>query len=182
MLSSLPLDFTLLEFENASVKLIALKKIMRTEIVGLVIEEVEERHEFTVPFWVALILIESGMAKMSEGTLTNEEWTQIHFKERFNPGGPLAQLPKDFYLRAYISISLAAKTVEGDPAKLEHLNRLNARFREIVESRIGKVTRIAAAETSPQPSSLQMEEDALYHELDIIISEWRIGIRKLVGK
>ena len=46
-------------------------------------EETEERREFTAPFWVARIMAEAGYAKITEDGLTAEEWTQIHFKERF---------------------------------------------------------------------------------------------------
>jgi DNA replication initiation complex subunit (GINS family) len=116
---------------------------------------------------------------MGEEGLTAEEWTQTHFKERFNPGGSPSPLPKDFYPHAYVSLALAAKGAEGDPAKQEQLNRLHARFREILESRVGKVTRIATTETSPQPGVLQPEEQALYEELEHVIGEWRREMRRL---
>jgi DNA replication initiation complex subunit (GINS family) len=69
--------------------------------------------------------------------------------------------------------------VGGDPAKVEQINRLHARFREIIDSRVGKVTRIATTETSLQPGILQPEEQALYQELERIVSEWRREIRRL---
>ncbi len=175
-------DISLLEYENTPVKLVALRKIPKTETPGFTVEETEERKEFTVPFWVAHILVEAGLAKMGEEGLTTEEWTQTHYKERFNPGGPPGPLPKDFYARAYVSLTLATKGVEGDSAKQEQLNRLHARFREIIESRVGKVTKMAATETSPQPGVLQTEEQTLYHELEHLIVEWRKQMRRLSTK
>jgi hypothetical protein len=177
--SGLSVDVNLLEYENAPVKLVALRKTPKIETPGITIEEVDERKEFSVPFWIAGILVESGLAKWGEEGLTSEEWTSTHFKERFNPGGPPGALPKDFYAKAYISLRLAARAAEGDAAKTEQINRLHARFREIVESRVGKVTRIATTESSPQPGVLQPEEERFYEELEHIISAWRRDIRRL---
>jgi len=175
----LSVDVNLLEYENTPVKLVALRKTPKIETPGLTIEEMDERREFSTPFWVAGVLVEAGLAKYGEEGLTAEEWTSTHFKERFNPGGAPGALPKDFYAKAYVSLALAAKAAEGDTVKTEQLNRLHARFREIIESRVSKVTRIATTETSLQPSILQPEEQALYQELEHIISHWRRETRRL---
>ena len=172
-------DVNLLEYENTPIKLVALRKIQKIETPGFIIEEVDERKEFSVPFWVAGVLVEAGLAKYGEEGLTTEEWTSTHFKERFNPGGPPGALSKDFYAKAYISLTLAAKAVGSDPTKAEQINRLHARFREIIDSRVGKVTRIATTETALQPGILQPEEQALYQDLEHLVSEWRRDIRRL---
>ncbi|HIH89689.1 TPA: DNA replication complex GINS family protein [Candidatus Bathyarchaeota archaeon] len=172
-------DVNLIEYENTPVKLVALRKTPKIETPGLAIDEVDERKEFSVPFWVAGVLVESGLAKYGEEGLTMEEWTSTHFKERFNPGGPPGALPKDFYQKAYVSLRLSAKAAEGDAAKTEQINRLHARFREIIDSRVGKVTRIATTETALQPGILQPEEQALYQELEHIVTGWRRDIRRL---
>jgi hypothetical protein len=172
-------DQSLLEYENTPVKLVALRKIPKTDTPGFTVEETEERKEFTVPFWVAHILVEASLAKMGEESLTSEEWTQTHYKERFNPGGSPGALPKDFYSRAYVSLTQATKGVEADSNKQEQLNRLHARFREIIESRVGKVTKMAATETLPQPGVLQIEEQTLYQKLEHIIADWRRQMRRL---
>jgi hypothetical protein len=178
----LSVDINLLEYENTPVKLVALRKTPKIETPGITLDEVDERKEFTVPFWIAGILVESGLAKWGEEGLTTEEWTSTHFKERFNPGGAPGALPKDFYAKAYVSLRLAEKVAEGDQAKTEQINRLYARFREIVESRVGKVTRIATTESSPQPGILQSEEQALYEELEHTISNWRRNVRRLSSR
>lgn len=172
-------EVSLLEYENTPVKLVALRKMPKIETPGLTLDEVDERKEFSVPFWVAGVLVESGLAKWGEEGLTTEEWTSTHFKERFNPGGAPGALPKDFYAKAYVSLQLSAKAAEGDAAKTEQINRLHARFREIIDSRVGKVTRIATTETALQPGILQPEEQALYVELERIVSGWRRDVRRL---
>ena len=178
----LSLSSSLIEYDNTIVKMVALRKIPNIETPGLVLDEVDERNEFSVPFWVANLLVETGLAKYGEEGLTTEEWTSTHFKERFNPGGPPGAIPKDFYARAYISLTIASKVAENEPVKTEQLNRLHARFREIIESRVSKVTRIATAETSPQSGILQVEEQELYQALEHVITNWRRDLRRLGTK
>lgn len=175
-------DVNLIEYENTPVKLVALRKTPKIETPGLTLDEVDERKEFSTPFWIAEILVDASFAKYAEEGLTAEEWTSTHFKERFNPGGAPSALPKNFYAKAYISLTLAAKAAEGDATKTEQLNRLHARFREIIDSRVGKVTRIATTETALQPSMLQPEEEELYQELEHTVSGWRRDIRRLSTK
>jgi len=175
-------DPSSLDYENIHLKLVSTRNIPRTETPGYTLEEIEERREFTVPFWISRILIESGYARMSDDYVTADEWTQIHFKERFNPAGPPAQLPKDFYPRAYISLLQATKDAEKDASKIEQLNRLQAKYRDIMESRIGKITRLASLESTQQTGILQPEEQRLYEELQTLISSWRGEMRKLGGK
>jgi hypothetical protein len=177
--AGLSVDINIIEYENAPVKLVALRKTPRIETPGMILDEVDERIEFTAPFWVAGIFVETGLARWGEEGLTSEEWTSTHFKERFNPGGAPGALPKDFYTKAFVSLQLIAKAADGDPVKTEQLNRLHARYREIVDSRVGKITRIATTETALQPGILQPEEQALYEELERSISEWRREVRRL---
>ena len=66
-----------IEYENIPIKLIAAMHIMRIVTPGLVIDEVDERGEFMVPFWIAGILVETGLAKFEEEGLTIEDWTSM---------------------------------------------------------------------------------------------------------
>lgn len=175
-------DPSSLEYENTPLKLVSTRRIPRTETPGYTIENIEERREFSAPFWIAKLLVETGYAHMEDDGVSADEWTQIHFKERFNPGGPPVPLPKDFYARAYISLLQAAKEAEKDSSKTEQLNRLRARFRDVLESRLGKITRLASAESPPQSGVFQPEELRLYEELQNIISSWRASMRKMGAK
>ena len=173
--------FDTLEYENRQTRLVAVRNVQRIETPGLSVAEVEEKGEFTAPLWVARLLVEAGQAKWGEQGLTPEEWTQTHFKERFNPGGPPSALPGEFYARAYLSLDLAGKEASGDTSKQEALNRVRARYREIIESRVGKITRLASTETTPQSGVLQPEEETLHNELRSGIAAWRRDVRRLAG-
>jgi DNA replication initiation complex subunit (GINS family) len=70
----------------------------------------------------------------------------------------------------------------GDSAKVENLERMRGRFRDILESRIGKITRLASSEVTSQTRALQPEESALYKDLFARISSWRRSMKKLGDK
>jgi len=172
----------LIEYENTPTKVVAIRKVPKIETPGITIDEVEERREFVLPYWLAKILVDAGLAKLVDEGVTNDEWTQVHFKERFNPTGPLTVLPATFYSRAYVSLDQTSKNIEENKAKQDQLNRIQARYRDILESRIGKLVRMAAAEASSTPKTLQPEEIRLYEELESLIKDWREEMRKLGAK
>ncbi len=164
-----------MKYENAEVKLRAVKKLPRIQTPGIELPEVQEGHEFVTWFWVAHELVEAGLAEYSEEAVTQTEWTQIHFKERINPAGPPSPLPDDFYKRAYQSFS----QVRGDPEKAAQLNRMRARYREIIESRIGRIIRMASSGAVSSTSALSKDEADLYENVNRIVTAWRDRMRAL---
>ena len=164
-----------MKYENADVKLRALKKIPHIQTPGIDLPEVQEGHEFMTWFWVAQELVEAGLAEYSEPAVSPTEWTQVHFKERINPAGPPSPLPEDFYERAYQSFS----QVRGDPKKAAQLNRMRARYWEILESRIGRIMRMASSEADSPISSLSKPEHRLYSKIHRTVLDWRDSMRKV---
>lgn len=173
---------TYFEFENMPVRLIATRKIPKIKTAGLAIEEVDAGKELTVSLWIAWELMEAGLARLAEDGVSDEEWTQIHYRERFQPLGKPLPLPDKFYSKAYLSFKQASKRSASDPSRLEGFKRVKGWYRDIIESRIGKVTRLASAEATAQTRSLQPEEAALYAELRELISSWRKKMRELGGE
>lgn len=167
------------EFENMPVRLVATRKIPRMETAGVTIEETEANSELTVSLWIAWELVEADLARFADDDVSNEEWTQIHYRERIQPLGRLSPLPEGFFPRTYLTFSRLTKGARGDATRLEHLNRLRGMFRDILESRIGKVVRLASAEAAASSRPLQPEEAALYEELHDLISSWRREMRRL---
>jgi hypothetical protein len=165
------------EYENRIVRAVTIRKIPRTETPGMVIEESEAGREISLPLWAARELVEASLAKLVDEGLTSDEWTQIHFRERLNPTGPIAPLPEGFFQRAYTALSSSAREAAKDPARREQFNRVLARYRDILESRMSKVIRLASAEAPQPPKGLQPEESQLYEEIQRTISDWRTGMR-----
>jgi hypothetical protein len=153
----------------------AIKKIPAINTLGISFASVEEGHEFTTWFWAAKELVEAGLAEYGGDPLSQTEWTQVHFKERLNPAGPPGPLPEDFYAKAYQSFNL----IKLDKDKASSLSRMRARFREILESRIGRIARMASAEADSPTSALQKEEEQLYDMVHRLIAAWRQDLRGL---
>jgi hypothetical protein len=165
------------EFENIPTRIIATRNIPELETPGILIKETKAGTELTISLWIAWILLEAGLVRLMDEGISNEEWTQIHYRERFQPATKLSPLPRSFYPRAYLTLSNKLKTALGDITRLESLNRLKGRFRDIIESRMGKIVRLATLEVTAESRALQPEELYLYKKLRTIISEWRREIR-----
>ena len=164
-----------MKYDNAEVRLRAAKNIPRIQTPGITVAEVQEGNEFTTWFWVGRELINAGLADYAEDPVSQNEWTQVHFKERINPAGPPSPLPNDFYARAYQSFVQA----RDDDEKRTQINRMRARYREIIESRIGRVMRLASSEAVSSTSALEKTEADLYKDVNRITSDWRDTMRSL---
>lgn len=166
-------------YENSIVRLIAARDIPRIETAGLVIEETTANKELRVNLWVAWELVEAGLARFADGGLKPDELIQAHYRERLQPLGQLSSLPDRFYTRAYITFNQLTREAKGEEARLAHLNRLKGMFRDILESRINKIVKMASSEVTSPPRELQPEETRLFEELNWRISAWRRMLRKV---
>jgi 2,4-dienoyl-CoA reductase-like NADH-dependent reductase (Old Yellow Enzyme family) len=165
-------NFLPLEYENNIVRCKATRNIPEIEMVGFKLNPVEENVEFNTLYWVARELARNGLVDYIDATLDNNEWTQIHFKERINPAGPPGPLPDDYYTKAYQSF-----TSSEDLDISTYLNRIRARYRDILESRINRITRLASAEADSPTRVLQPQEISLYDKVRKIVSKWRKDMR-----
>ena len=170
------------DFENMLVRIVTTHKVPAIETPGINIKETEAGRELTIPFWIAIELIDAGVARLTDQGVSGEEWTQIHYRERFQPLGQPSPLPDDFYSKVYLTFMREMMASRGDSAQVENLERMRGRFRDILESRIGKITRLASAEVTAQTRGLQPEEVDLYKDLFARISSWRKSMKKLGDK
>lgn len=159
-------------FENMPVRIFAIRNIPEIKTPGITIEETPEGRDQTLPLWVAWELIKESLARLVDESIKDEEWTQIHYRERFQPLGKLSALPDNFYMKVYL------RFLEEKNA-IKNVERIRARFRDIVESRLGKLTRISSAEAELQGKTLQPEEEILYKMLHSMITKWRQEMRRL---
>lgn len=163
-----------LEYENSEITIRTTKRIPKIETPGLTVNPVQEGSELSVLFWVAEELVNHGLAEYAAPSITPTEWTQIHFKERIDPAGPPGPLPEDFYERAYQTFVQASKEEE-----LSALRRMRARYRDILDSRIGRIVRTAASGAGSPTSPLHKAEGRLYGEVYELIQEWRRKMRSI---
>jgi hypothetical protein len=163
-----------LDYENNIVRCKALRNIPEIDTIGFKLESMEANREFTTYYWVARELIRNGLIAYVDEILDSNEWTQVHFKERINPAGPPTPLPEEFYPKAYQSF----KNSEDTNAEV-NLNRIRARYRDILESRINRIARQAASEADSPTRVLQPEESSLYDGIHRIVSDWRDKMREI---
>jgi hypothetical protein len=163
-----------LKYENNIVRCKAVRNIPEIETIGFKLKPVEEFEEFDTYYWIARELARNGLIEYIEATLDNNDWTQIHFKERINPAGPPGLLPEEFYLKAYQSF-----TSSEDLGDLTYVNRIRARYRDILESRINRIIRLASAEADSPTRVLQPQEISLYDKVHQIVSKWRKDMREI---
>ena len=172
------MDSLYFKFENTPVRILAVRKIPEIMTPGIVVSETDEGRTLVVPLWVAWELSEAGLAKIIDEGVTDEEWTQIHYREKFQPLGQPSPLPSDFYFNAYLTFKRKIGEV-SEQGRQDELGRLKGRFRDILESRVGKIIRLSSAEAKVPIRELQKEETDLYKELYELISTWRKELRKL---
>ncbi|MBS7620374.1 DNA replication complex GINS family protein [Candidatus Bathyarchaeota archaeon] len=166
------------KFENIPVKIIADKKIERLETAGITIDETEPNREIRVRLWLARELVASGLARFSNSMISAEELTQIHYRERFQPLGQLSPLPEEFYRKMYLTLS-SLSMEPSTSTRAELVNRLKGMFRDVLESRIVKILRLASSNVTPSSKELQPEEQAIYNELAKLISSWRSQMKRM---
>jgi hypothetical protein len=166
------------KYDNDLVNIITKRKIPRIETPGILINETAEGEEINTYFWLALELVNSGHARFIDNAISRDEWTQIHFKERLNPAGPPGPLPDEFYSLIYQNFI----QLELDEENRTNLNRIKARYREILESRINRITRLASSEAVSLTRVLQKEENDLYNDIHQIVQNWREEMRGIGGE
>lgn len=167
------------EFENMIVNLVALRKIPEIDTAGIRVKETEAGGRLAVNLWIAWELMQAGLARLADEVVSDEEWTQVHYRERFQPLGRPTPLPDDFFSRIYLTFKEYIRRATGDESRLAGINRTRGMYRDILESRIGKVVRLASAEAAADKRQLQPEEGTLYKDLHAIISSWREEMREL---
>ncbi len=164
-----------LEYDNNIVRCRALRNIPEITLVGYKMMERKAGREFNTYYWIARHLVRNGLVELVDEIISTNEWTQIHFKERINPAGPPGLLLDDFYEKAYQSFT-SARDLDNQP---NMINRMRARFRDILASRINRITRLAAAHADSPTRVLQKPESALYDNIHRIVSEWRDSMLKI---
>lgn len=171
----------LFDFDNVSVKMVALRKIPKMETSGLPLKGYEEKEEFTVNLWVAKELVESGLARFVGEEIELSDLNNIHYNERIQPLDRLVLLPERFYPRIYLSIFNIRRGIKGDLVRIEMYNKFLGMFRDVLEGRVRKIIRLASLGASTdQIKNLTPEEKTLYNELSSLISGWRSSMTRLM--
>lgn len=163
------------EFLNRDVKVKILKSLEDVTVLGENIKPYDPDSEVKLKRWVALKLVEKGVAVFKQGEeLTGEELTNVHWREGLQPSTRLSEIQGDFYqkLKLYLRRVKYEAESRGNTQLLERSKRL---ARDVIDSRTRKIVNMAASLNVPQEllQLLTVEERALYDEVKQIIEFWR---------
>jgi hypothetical protein len=175
------------DFENTTVRIVAVRKLHKITIAGVAVGPLEEGKEFEIKNWIASKLVKSGYAKyQGEYTMDVVALNKIHWREtKLQTGRRISSLPEFFYpkLRRYLG-ELKEKAVKDASFTIEY-DRASKLARDVINCRLKKIVSLSA---SPQQTvsvlrSLSKEERILYEDLRSKVLEWdskilRVGIFK----
>jgi hypothetical protein len=172
-------------FENSLVRVVANRNFADMKLVGLDIGPFEEGNEYEVYFWVALELVESGIARFREDErLDASKLNKIQWTERIQPPGQISGLPEGFYPRLRRCLAELNEEMRKDPEKMREYERVRHLTYDVINSRLKKIVSIASApaQTENVLRNLSDEEKFLYGRLYKIINRWKTEILEYEGK
>jgi hypothetical protein len=163
-------------FENSPVTVIANRNEAELQLGGLSVGPFKEGTEYEIRFWVAQELTKAGIARFrEEDTLNVVKLHKIHWKERVQPMNKVSPLPDEFYPQLRRYITHLRKTSQQNPDERKDYEKSTRIAHDIVNSRVKKTVALSSSPPLPAQAlqSLTPEEQALYHHLHHIITEWR---------
>jgi hypothetical protein len=167
-------------YENLVITLVASRSIPDLLVDDAITGQIDPGQKFETRHWIATHLVEAGLAQF-EGILKLDFSTlyKIHWKEtKLQTGRRISDLPEHFYpkLRRYIHLLKQHISVEATRSNEYHNAQRLAR--DILNCRLRKIVSLAASTslTGEMIHKLSIEEQALFENLQTIISEWKSHI------
>lgn len=164
------------EFENASVRVVAVRSVPEIKVAGAVVGPYDEGREFEVKYWVASELIKSGFARFLEGyPMDLVSLNRIQWKEPIQVGMRLSTLPDYFYPRLRRFLVQLKEEAVREASTAEKYNKALRLAQDIIECRLKKIVNLAASpeQTEDILKTFSREEKILYDTLHSLVSEWK---------
>jgi hypothetical protein len=167
-------------YENLVVTLVASRSIPDLIDDDGIDGQINPGQKFETRQWIASHLVNAGLAQF-EGTLKLDFSTlyKIHWKEtKLQTGRKISDIPEHFYpkLRRYIRSLKQHISIEATRSNEYHNAQRLAR--DILNCRLKKIVSLAASTslTGEMLQKLSIEEQALFENLQTIISDWKSRI------
>ncbi len=165
-------------FEEDSVPVVFLKPFQAIMAGESQIGPFEEGREVKIPFWVAAVLAESGVAQFKDEDvklIRSSELYKLSWKEERNE--VLSQLPPHFYPKVRALLKSLNEGIKQNPTHtlLSEQRQSQMKAQDMINCRLQKILRLAM-ERSPTKSMIDLlsqEERALYAVLRSEIEGWR---------
>ncbi len=164
------------EFENAPVRIVAVRNVSEIKVAGTVVGPYDEGREFEVKYWVAWELVKSGFARFLEGyPMDLVSLNKIQWKEPIQVGMRLSTLPEYFYPRLRRFLAQLKEEAVRDASAAEKYSKAVRLAQDIIECRLKKIVNLAASpeQTEDILKTFSREEKILYDTLHSLVSEWK---------
>ena len=164
------------EFENAPVRIVAVRNVSEIKVAGTVVGPYDEGREFEVKYWVAWELVKSGFARFLEGyPMDLISLNKIQWKEPIQVGMRLSTLPEYFYPRLRRFLAQLKEEAVRDASVAEKYSKAVRLAQDIIECRLKKIVNLAASpeQTEDILKTFSREEKILYDTLHSLVSEWK---------
>ena len=164
-------------YDNQTVKLIALKDISKMELAGEEIGPFEENNYMEVKNWIADGFIKAGLAKLASDVerLNITELQKAQVKESMQSPRRFSTLPENFYPKLRKFLKELKEKPDSDPVKMNELKKASKLSADIISSRLGKILILSSAEERDENllKNLTLEERVLYSTLHRTVNTWR---------
>jgi uncharacterized membrane-anchored protein YjiN (DUF445 family) len=158
--------------EERHVRIRLLENIPRVSVAGLTIEGLKGQ-EVEVPLWVAEELVRSGKGELLGEDFGLKELARAHLGEVISSTKRLSMMNEDFYFNLRRFLRKLRVESEGNPEKVETLEKAYSMARDIVNCRMRKLASIAASQAGDEVTKdFTLEEKLLYSTLKRMINDW----------
>ena len=164
------------EFENAPVRIVAVRNVSEIKVAGTVVGPYDEGREFEVKYWVAWELVKSGFARFLEGyPMDLVSLNKVQWKEPIQVGMRLSTLPEYFYPRLRRFLAQLKEEAVRDASAAEKYSKAVRLTQDVIECRLKKIVNLAASpeQTEDILKTFSREEKILYDTLHSLVSEWK---------
>ena len=164
------------EFENAPVRIVAVRNVSEIRVAGTVVGPYDEGREFEVKYWVAWELVKSGFARFLEGyPMDLVSLNKVQWKEPIQVGMRLSTLPEYFYPRLRRFLAQLKEEAVRDASAAEKYSKAVRLAQDIIECRLKKIVNLAASpeQTEDILKTFSREEKILYDTLHSLVYEWK---------
>ncbi|MFH0896592.1 MAG: hypothetical protein V1850_00890 [Candidatus Bathyarchaeota archaeon] len=168
-----------LEFQNSMVKIVALGSLQELSVAETSVGPLQEGKEYTMRYWIALILVKAGYARFYEDdSMTLLSLNKVHWREtKLQIGRQISPLPEFFYskLRRYLG-ELKQKATSNASFAGEYNQALRLAH-DIVNCRLKKIANLATySQEESALKSLSIEERSIFEGVSAMVLEWTTKI------
>lgn len=162
-------------YENASVIVVSLKPIDEFKIQDATYGPVEKGREFTVPRWVANVLMAKDVARPKEDEIKVSDLQKALWHETGEP--VLQTLESDYYYQVRNSIMQLARKNQASPndIRLAAQSKMKQLFRDLLDNRLLKLMKVSLREERIRETKKKMtdEERWLFDRLVTLLRNWQ---------